>query len=104
MTARARGGAPVPTHERRDRAERVPLDAELLTTREAAEFFKVHPSSIRRWTRAGQLPFVRIGIGRMSSRTLRYRRADLLLVVASSRGSGGFAGDTEAAPIPAENR
>jgi excisionase family DNA binding protein len=47
---------------------------ELLDISEAAQFLKVSETSLRRWTNAGGLPCLRIGLRRQR----RFRRADLL--------------------------
>src|ERR1700693_6261397 len=51
------------------------IDAiELLDISEAAQFLNVSETSLRRWTNAGVLPCLRIGL----RRERRFRRADLL--------------------------
>jgi excisionase family DNA binding protein len=47
----------------------------LLTPREAAEFLRLHPVTLRRLSAAGQIPFLRIGSVR------RYRVSDLLAML-----------------------
>jgi excisionase family DNA binding protein len=49
----------------------------LLTSRQAADYFQVSESTIRRWKRAGRLPYVRYGTGKGKNRTVRYRLTDL---------------------------
>ena len=53
----------------------------LLTVRQAAEFFQVSESTIRRWTKEGVLPYVKVDRGRGRNGTIRYRGEDLLRVV-----------------------
>ena len=58
-----------------DSAEKAGAKSErrdLLTVREAAELLRVHPETLRRWTREG-----RIRLGGMAGSRLRYRRDDL---------------------------
>jgi len=64
------------------------LDTELLDIREAAEFLRVSETSLRRWTKAGLLPCLRIG-GR---RERRFRRADLLAFVGVAAPRNHFCG------------
>ncbi len=70
----------------------------LLTTRETAAYFRVHPTSIRRWTRAGLLPCVRIGTGSASRRTVRYRVEDLRRLAAKLAGTADHASPSERLP------
>ena len=74
------------------------LNQELLTPKQAAEYLKISPSTLRRWTRDGQVPYIRIGTGRVKSRTIRYRLEDLRMIQAevdvpplerASKQSGG---------------
>ena len=60
--------------------EKGALTRELLTTKEAAAYFRVHPSTIRRWKKEGHLPYVRLGTGKGRNRTIRYRLMDLRAV------------------------
>ena len=53
---------------------------ELLTTKEAAKFYSVSESTIRRWRRAGRLPYVRMGKGKNGA--IRYRLEDLRRIAA----------------------
>jgi excisionase family DNA binding protein len=42
---------------------------DLLTVEEVAELVRVHPETVRRWTRSGRLPSVRVGLRRLVRRT-----------------------------------
>jgi transcriptional repressor of dcmA and dcmR len=57
-------------------------DAELLDISEAAQFLNVSETSLRRWTNAGVLPCMRIGL----RRERRFRRTDLLAFMEHSGG------------------
>jgi len=50
---------------------------ELLTRKQAAEFFKVHPRTIRTWQMQGKLPVVKVG----PAGKPRYLRSDLLALI-----------------------
>lgn len=45
---------------------------EYLTTREVAELAKVHPTTVGRWAKDGEVPFVRLPGGQ-----LRFKRTDV---------------------------
>lgn len=49
---------------------------ELLTAGEVAERFRVHPATITRWAKQGELQEIRIG------RTIRFRSADVEALIA----------------------
>lgn len=49
------------------------------TVDEAAALLKVHPVTLRRWTRAGKLP-----VSRPNGGTMRYRHADLVALIDGS--------------------
>ena len=53
------------------------IDEDYLTVAEAADLLRVHPSTIRRWIRQGDVPAVRVG-----HRRVTVRRADLGTMVA----------------------
>lgn len=46
-------------------------EKEILTTREVAEYLRVHVITVYRWVKTGQIPFFKVG-GR-----LRFRRCDI---------------------------
>ncbi len=75
-------------HERTEHAAHEGGSDELLTTQEAAAFFKVHPSTVRRWTRTGVLPCTKIGSGPSGRGTVRYRLKDLRAVSAGAVTKG----------------
>ncbi|MBI4021308.1 MAG: helix-turn-helix domain-containing protein [Candidatus Aenigmarchaeota archaeon] len=81
-----------------EHAEHEAVSGELLTTQEAAAYFRVHPTSIRRWTRAGLLPCVRIGTGTASRRTVRYRLDDLRRLTATLAGTADDASPSARLP------
>jgi transcriptional repressor of dcmA and dcmR len=58
-------------------------DTELLDISEAAQFLNVSETSLRRWTNAGVLPCLRIGL----RRERRFRRTDLLAFMEQSGGA-----------------
>lgn len=50
-----------------------------LTREEAAALLKVHPATLRRWTKAGKLP-----VSRPNGGAVRYRLADLVALIDGS--------------------
>jgi excisionase family DNA binding protein len=56
------------------------LDEEYVTIPEAAQLLQVHPSSIRRWIDAGDLPAHRVG-----QRRVLVKRADLANLITPAR-------------------
>ncbi len=52
------------------------MNIERMNVREAAEFLKVHPQTIRRWIKLGYLPAQKVGF-----RKVRIRREDLLKMI-----------------------
>jgi excisionase family DNA binding protein len=74
------------------------LDEEYVTIPEAAKLLQVHPSSIRRWIDAGDLPAHRVG-----RRRIVVKRTDLANLVMPARAGqdhGGRMGQPEALVIP----
>lgn len=50
---------------------------ELLTLKEACDFLKVHPNTLRAWDAKGILPAIRIG----TKRVRRYKKEDIMLLL-----------------------
>ncbi len=50
---------------------------ELLTLKEACDFLKVHPDTLRAWDAKGILPAIRIG----TKRVRRYKKEDIMLLL-----------------------
>lgn len=59
---------------------------EYLTVKEAAEFLRVSPNTVRNWTTSGRIPFYRHPI----SRYRLFRREDLEEVLRKIEDSGQF--------------
>src|SRR3954471_19545703 len=66
------------------------LDEEYVTISEAAKLLQVHPSSIRRWIDAGDLPAHRVG-----QRRILVKRADLANLITPARAEQDKAGGME---------
>lgn len=47
---------------------------ELMTLKEACDFLKCHPNTLRQWDKKGILPAIRIG----EKRVRRYRKEDIM--------------------------
>lgn len=62
---------------------RIVLDDEILTSREARELLKIGRTKLWELTRENAIPAYRIGDGRTSS--LRYRRSELLAFLDQNR-------------------
>jgi excisionase family DNA binding protein len=54
----------------------------LMTARELAEMLRVSLSTVRRWTRSGKVPAVRL-----SNRAIRYRRSDVEAALRYRKGA-----------------
>jgi len=57
--------------KQKKKKDRIP---ELLTLKEACDWLKVHPNTLRQWDAKGILPAIRIG----TRRARRYRKEDIL--------------------------
>jgi predicted site-specific integrase-resolvase len=57
---------------------------DLLTTRQVAEIFQVHPITIKRWGNRGRLPYIRIN----SRGDRRYRKDAVLYLLGINPSEG----------------
>src|SRR5438034_7926008 len=68
---------------------------DLLDIKQAAQFLKVSETSLRRWTNAGRLAFLRVG----RKRERRFRRADLLAFMEEHPTPGVLGSEPRAASL-----